>query len=71
MEFMFIAQKEGKKGNTHFSQPESEVDPLLLAVGVLGDAVEPVLLDRPLHQQQGTGEQREPDKVRRTLNKIS
>ncbi len=48
--------------------PEGEVDPLLLAGRILGYAVEPVLLHRPLHQQQRPGEQREPDEVRRSLN---
>ena len=47
--------------------PEGEVDPLLLDGGVLGNAVEPVLLHRALHQQQGTREQGEPDEVRSTL----
>ena len=47
--------------------PEGEVDPLLLNGGVLGNAVEPVLLHRALHQQQRTREQGEPDEVRSTL----
>jgi hypothetical protein len=48
--------------------PEGEVDPLLLAGRILGNAVEPVLLHRALHQQQRPGEQRETDEVRRSLN---
>jgi hypothetical protein len=48
--------------------PEGEVDPLLLAGWILGNAVEPVLLHRSLHQQQRAGEQRETDEVRSSLN---